>query len=81
MPFQRCGDFKLGADPVNTGDQNRLLMSLKLKKPAKEPRASQDLRAEGRAGKLFNQFFNLIGSVNINASRGIGLFNLPCLLS
>ncbi len=81
MPFQRGGDFKLGADPVNTGDQNRLLIALKLKKPAKEPRASQDLRTKGSPGMLFNQFFNLIGNGNIDASRGVGLFNLPCLLS
>ena len=29
---------------------------------------------------LSNQFFNLIGNININAGCSIGLFNLLCLL-
>ena len=40
MSFQGAGDLELGTDPVSTGDQDRLLKSLKFKKAAKEPRAS-----------------------------------------
>ena len=35
MIIQGAGNLELGADPVNAGDQNRLIKSLKFKKAAK----------------------------------------------
>jgi hypothetical protein len=75
MLSQGSGNLQLGADSVNAGYQNRLLVALKFKKPAKEPDAGQDLRAEGRAGMLLNQLLSLGGNININPSRSVGFTN------
>jgi hypothetical protein len=50
---------------------------LEFKKPAKEPEATQDLRAVGRPSLLFNQFFSFGRNININTSGGISVLNLP----
>jgi hypothetical protein len=54
MLGQSTGNFQLGAYPIYTGYQNRLLKPLKLKESAKEAWASQDFRAMGRFGVLAN---------------------------
>lgn len=54
MSFQGIGNLELGADPINTGDQNRMIESPKFKKPAKEPGTSQNLGTEGGFGVLPN---------------------------
>lgn len=80
MPVQGVGNLEFATDSVNAGDQHRLLKPLEFKEAAKEPRAGQDLRAEGSPGILCNQLLELIGGGNIDAGSGIVIFNLPCLL-
>jgi len=54
MLIQGAGNLELGADAVNTGDQNRLPKALKFKKSTKEPGTSQDFGVEGSLGVLSN---------------------------
>ena len=75
--IQSTGNFQLGAHTVNTGYQNRLLVPLEFKKPAKESNATQDLGTAGRLSLLFNQFFSSGRNININTRGGVGVLNLP----
>ena len=77
---QGVGNLQLGTYSVNAGRQNWLVISLEFEKPAKEPDAAQDLRAESGAGVLPNQLFYSSRNININPGSGIGFLNLPCLL-
>ena len=73
MLAQSHGYLQLGADAVHTGNENRLLIPFKLKKPAEEADAAQNLGAVGSLCLFPNQRLGFRRDVNADTSGGIGV--------